>query len=64
MLVLLVGLVGSAVSCGGGGGSGSSGGTGSTGNSKPGTTPGVYTITVTATSGTINATTTVNLTLN
>jgi hypothetical protein len=65
MLGLLVGLVGSAVSCGGGGGgSGSSGGTGSAGNSKPGTTPGVYTITVTAVSGTINATTTINLTLN
>jgi hypothetical protein len=64
LLLLLIGLVGSAVSCGGGGGSSSSGGTGSSGNSKPGTTPGSYTITVTATSGTVNATTTISLMVN
>lgn len=55
MLVLLAAMVGGVASCGGGG-------TG--GNSKPGTTPGSYTITVTATSGTVNATTNINLTVN
>ena len=64
MLVLLITLAGGAVSCGGGGGSVNTGGGGGGGNSKPGTTPGAYTITVTATSGTINATTTINLTVN
>jgi hypothetical protein len=61
MLALLVTLAGGAVSCGGGGGSVTPGGGG---NSKPGTTPGLYTITVTATSGTVNAVTTINLTVN
>jgi len=63
MLVLLVTLAGGAVSCSGGG-SGSTGAGGAGGNSKPGTTPGAYTITVTATSGTVSAITTINLTVN
>jgi len=62
MLMLLIVLGGGAISCGGGGGG--SGGGGGGGNSNPGTTPGNYTVTVTATSGTINATTAVTVTVN
>ncbi len=60
LLMLLVALAGGVASCGGGGGSGGGGG----GNSIPGTTPGGYTVTVTATSGTTSATTTINVTVN
>jgi hypothetical protein len=64
MLILLVTLAGGAVSCGGGGSSGNTGAGGAGGNSIPGTTPGAYTITVSATSGTVTAVTTINLTVN
>jgi subtilase family serine protease len=64
MLLLLVVAAGGAISCGGGGGSSGSGGGGGKGNSNPGTTPGSYVVTVTATSGTISATTTINLIVN
>ena len=58
MLLLLVVLAGGAISCGGGGGGGGGG------QSDPGTTAGNYTITVTATSGTVTGTTTINLVVN
>jgi hypothetical protein len=56
-LAVMVLLVGLWASCGGGGGGGSSGG----GNGSPGTAPGVYTLTVTATSGSLSHTTTLTL---
>ncbi|HEV2327092.1 MAG TPA: Ig-like domain-containing protein, partial [Terracidiphilus sp.] len=62
MFVLLVFLGSMAgMACGGGGGSGGGGGGGGGGN--PGTTAGTYTVTVTGTSGTLNHTTTVTLTV-
>lgn len=60
MIFLLVVLAGGAISCGGSGGSGGGGG----GNGNSGTTAGAYTITVTATSGTVSGTTTISLTVN
>jgi hypothetical protein len=51
LLVLLAILTGGMLACGGGGSS--SGGSGITAN--PGTTTGIYTVTVTATSGTMTA---------
>lgn len=58
-IFLLVVLAGGAISCGGSGGSGGGGG-----NGNLGTTGGSYTITVTATSGTVSGTTTINLNVN
>ncbi len=61
MMVLLVVLAsGIAIGCGGGGSSNSGGG----GSSNPGTTAGAYVVTVTGTSGSINTTTAVNVTVN
>ena len=57
MVVLMAGLVYGVSSCGGG----SSGGGG--GSSIPGTTPGAYVATVTGTSGTISAQTTIAITV-
>ena len=62
MLLVVAGFAG-LFSCGGGGGSGGGGGGGG-GGGNPGTTPGSYTITVTATSGSITQTGTVTLTVN
>jgi hypothetical protein len=67
MLLLLVAISGGVMACGGGGSGSttSSGGGGSTGGtSNPGTTTGSYTVTVTATSGTVQATTNLQLTVN
>jgi hypothetical protein len=58
MVVLLGTLTGGVLGCGGGGSSSSSSG------GSGGTTPGAYTVTVTATSGTtISATGTINVTV-
>jgi hypothetical protein len=66
LLLLALSLTGGVFACGGGGGStsggGGSGGGGTTTNY--GTTTGIYTITVSATSGTLSATTTVLVTVN
>ncbi len=59
MLLLLVVLAGGAISCGGGGSSSGGGGGG-----NPGTTAGTYVITVTATSGTVTASTPINVVVN
>jgi hypothetical protein len=59
VLVLLAVLTSGLLACGGGGSTGGGGGT-----TTPGTTPGAYTITVTGTSGTLTATTTVSLTVD
>ena len=56
MLVLLVVLAGGVLACGGSIKSG--------GQTNPGTTPGAYTITVTGTSGSLQQTTTISLTVN
>jgi hypothetical protein len=56
MLALIVVLANAVLACGGGGGGGG-------GANIPGTTPGSYTITVTGRSGSITATSTVNLTV-
>jgi N-acetylneuraminic acid mutarotase len=63
--VLFVLLAGAFVACGGGGngGSGGGGGGGGGGTSDPGTTPGDYTITVTAVSGALTHTAAVSLTV-
>jgi len=58
MLMFLVALTGGVSACGGGGSGGGGGGT-----SNPGTTAGVYTVTVTGTSGTTTATGAVTLTV-
>jgi hypothetical protein len=58
LLVLFVSV--GAIGCGGGGSSGGGGG----GTTNPGTTAGTYTVTVTATSGSITQTTPVTLTVN
>ncbi len=58
MMALLVILAGSMVACGGGGTGGGGGG-----QSNPGTTAGIYTVTITGTSGTISETGTVTLTV-
>ena len=55
-LVLMAALTGAFVACGGGGGGGTN-----TGN--PGTTPGIYMVTVTGTSGNTTATSTLTLTV-
>ena len=60
MLVLLASFTSGAFACGGGGGNGGGGGGG---GGNTGTTPGTYTVTVTGTSGTINATGKVTLTV-
>jgi hypothetical protein len=52
MLALLIALAGGVLACGGGGGT-----------STPGTTAGIYTITVTGTSGMITAANTISLTV-
>ncbi|HEV2133221.1 MAG TPA: protease pro-enzyme activation domain-containing protein [Terracidiphilus sp.] len=57
LLVFFISIAGMA--CGGGGGSTGGGG----GGGNPGTTPGTYTVTVTGTSGSLNHTTTVSLTV-
>jgi subtilase family serine protease len=62
MLALLVILASGILSCGGGGSTGGGGGGGG-GGGNPGTTAGFYTITVTGTSGTITASSTVALTV-
>jgi hypothetical protein len=62
MILLFAGLVGGVFACGGGG-SNSGGGGGGGGGGNPGTTPGSYMITVTATSGTITETGVVALTV-
>jgi hypothetical protein len=62
MLVLLAMLAGGVLACSSGGGS-SGGGGGGGGTGIAGTTPGSYTVTVTATSGTITSTGTVALTV-
>jgi hypothetical protein len=59
VLTLLTSLAGGILACGGGAGSGGAGG----GVVNPGTTAGAYTITVTATSGSIQQKTSVNLTV-
>lgn len=67
MFVLLAVFVSIAgLGCGGGGGSGGSGsgGSGGGGSTSGGTTTGAYVVTVTATSGSISQTTTVNVTVN
>jgi hypothetical protein len=56
MLLLLTAFAASVVGCGGGGGGG--------GVSTPGTTAGTYLVTVTGTSGSISATTTITLTIS
>jgi N-acetylneuraminic acid mutarotase len=58
MLVLLVALAGGAMACGGGGG-----GTTCTPTTTAGTMPGIYTITITGTSGSTTSTGTVSLTV-
>jgi hypothetical protein len=68
MLLLLVGVTGGVFACSSGvdssgGNSGGGGGGGGGGTSNPGTTAGSYTITVTATSGSISQTGTVTLTV-
>jgi hypothetical protein len=62
VLALLFALAGGMLACGGGGGSGGGGGGGG-GGGISGTTSGAYTITVTATSGSTSATSTVALTV-
>jgi hypothetical protein len=62
MLLLLVGLTGGVFACGGGG-SNSSGGGGGGGVNNPGTSPGNYLITITASSGAVTQTGTVTLTV-
>jgi trimeric autotransporter adhesin len=59
-LLFLVIFASGLLSCSAGSGSGTSG---NTGNSSPGTTPGAYIATVTGTSGSITATSTVTLTV-
>ena len=58
LLLLVVAFLGALPACGGGSQSNGSGGSG-----NPGTTPGLYTVTVTGTSGNITATETINLTV-
>ncbi len=60
LLALLIALASAISACGGGGGAGGAGGGGS---GIPGTTAGIYTVTVSATSGTIAETGTVKLTV-
>ena len=66
ILVILVfaGIAGLGIGCGGGGSSNGGGGGGGGGTTIPGTTAGNYVLTVTGTSGSLSATTTVNLTVN
>jgi hypothetical protein len=59
MLMLLVALAASVMACGGGGNGGGGGGGGGT----AGTTTGIYTVTVTGTSGSLTETGTVSLTV-
>ena len=63
ILVILVfaGIAGLGIGCGSGNSGGGGGGGGTT---IPGTTAGNYVLTVTGTSGSLTATTTVNLTVN
>ncbi|MGH9589333.1 MAG: hypothetical protein ACRD25_03015, partial [Terracidiphilus sp.] len=63
-MIVLLAFVGSiaGLACGGGGG-GNSGGGGGGGGGNPGTTAGTYIVTVTATSGSLSHSTTVNLTV-
>jgi subtilase family serine protease len=66
ILIILVfaGIAGLGIGCGGGGSSNGGGGGGGGGTTIPGTTAGNYVLTVTGTSGSLSATTTVNLTVN
>ena len=63
MMILLAALAGAPVGCGGGGGASSGSGSGCTSVATGGTTAGEYLITITATSGSINQTATVALTV-
>jgi hypothetical protein len=65
MLILLASLTGGLSSCSGGGSTGGSGGSsGGSGSGNSGTTAGMYTVTVTGTSGSTMETTAVTLTVN
>lgn len=65
MLILLAFLTGGLSSCSGGGSTGGSGGSsGGSGSGNSGTTAGMYTVTVTGTSGSTMETTAVTLTVN
>jgi len=64
LLIFCAALVGGVFACGGGGGSSSGGGGGGGTTTNYGTTTGIYNITVSATSGTLTASTTVQVTVN
>ena len=64
LLVFCAALAGGVFACGGGGGSSNSGGGGGGTTTNTGTTAGNYTVTITGTSGTLTATTTVVITVN